>query len=127
MKPCWKLRAVPVTQLELATMPKIPQSENESLTFHLSDAAQRVLEGAQGGGLITVPLLRGEVKLQLLQNLDHLLLGLGFGRLFTAARGTAPSQMLHHGIFLEDARSDPPNGRPVRGRGRRRRKAEISA
>lgn len=85
-------------------MPKIRQSKNEWLTFHLSDAAQRVLEGVQGGGLITVPLLSGEVMLQLFQNLDHLLLGLGFGRLFTAVRGTATSQRLHHSIFLEDAR-----------------------
>lgn len=65
-------------------------------TFHLFHAAQSVLEGTQRGGLITVPLLSGKVKLQLFQSFNHLLLGLGFGRLFTAVRGTAVSQTLHH-------------------------------
>lgn len=62
-------------------------------TFHLFDAAQSVLEGTQGGGLIPMSLLSGQVKLQLFQSFNDLLLSLGFGRLFTAVRGTGPGQI----------------------------------
>lgn len=55
-------------------------------------AAQGVLEGAQGAGCVAVSLLSGQVELQLFQNFNHLLLGLGFGRLFTAVRGKVASQ-----------------------------------
>lgn len=69
-------------------------------TFHLFDAAQSVLKRVQRGRLVTVPLLRGQVKLELLQGFNYLLLGLGFGRLLTATVAqpqtcTATSQILH--------------------------------
>lgn len=67
-----------------------------AFTFHLFHAAQSVLEGTQRGGLITVSLLSRQVKLQLFQHFNDLLLGLGFGRLFTAVRGTVASQIQHH-------------------------------
>lgn len=57
-------------------------------TFHLLDTAQCVLEGVQRGGLVIVPLLSGQVELQLFQGLYHLLLCLGFGRLLTAVNCT---------------------------------------
>lgn len=58
------------------------------LTFHLLDTAQGVLEGVEGGGLAAlVPLLGGEVHLELLQSLDQLLLSFGLGGLFATARG----------------------------------------
>lgn len=69
-------------------------------TFHLFDAAQRVLKRVQRGRLVTVPLLRGQVKLELFQGFNDLLLGLGFGRLLAATVAqpqtcTAASQTLH--------------------------------
>lgn len=54
-------------------------------TCHLFDAAQGVLEGVQCRGLVIVSLLRRQVKLQLFQGFNHLLLGLGFGRFLTTA------------------------------------------
>lgn len=59
-----------------------------SLTFHLLDAAQRVLERVDGAWLALVPLLHRKVHLQLLQGLEKLLLCLGFGGLLTAAGRT---------------------------------------
>ncbi len=64
------------------------QNEEKHFTFHLFDTAQRILEGVQRGGLVIVSLLRGQVKLQLLQSFNHLLLGLGLGGLLTTASCT---------------------------------------
>lgn len=70
-------------------------------TFHLFDAAQSVLKGVQRCRLVVVPLLRGQVKLELFQGFNDLLLGLGFGRLLTATVGQpqtrrAATQKLHN-------------------------------
>lgn len=70
-------------------------------TFHLFDAAQSVLQGVQCGRLVIVPLLMGQVTLELFQGFNYLLLRLGFGRLLTATVAqpqtcTAASQILHN-------------------------------
>lgn len=70
-------------------------------TFHLFDAAQSVFQGVQCGRLVIVPLLRGQVTLELFQGFNDLLLRLGFGRLLTATVAqpqtrTAASQILHN-------------------------------
>lgn len=58
------------------------------LTFHLLDAAQRILERVDSAGLALAPLLWRQVHLELLQGLEKLLLCLGFGGLLAAAGRT---------------------------------------
>lgn len=67
---------------------KTDRARREHFTFNLSDTTQRVLEGVQRAGLVIVSLLSGQVKLQLFQSFNHLLLVLGFGRLLTTANCT---------------------------------------
>ena len=50
------------------------------LTFHLFDAAQGVFESVEGCGHVAlVPLPGGQLTLQFLQSLNHLLLVFGLG------------------------------------------------
>lgn len=77
------------------------QRELKHFTFHLFDTSQSVLEGVQRAGLVIMSLLSGQMKLQLLQCFNHLLLGLGFGRLLTTTMAqphtcTAAGQILHN-------------------------------
>lgn len=65
------------------------------------DTSQSVLERVQRAGLVIMSLLSGQMKLQLLQRFNHLLLGLGFGRLLTTTMAqpdtcTAAGQTLHN-------------------------------
>jgi len=62
--------------------------------LHLFDTAQCVLDGVQRGRLALVPLVGGQVQLQLFQQFNHLLLGLGFGRLLTTAGCTITQQQI---------------------------------
>lgn len=50
-----------------------------SLTFHLFDTSQRILERVDGAGLSLAPLFRRQVHLQVLEGLEQLLLCLSFG------------------------------------------------
>lgn len=50
-----------------------------SLTFHLLDTSQRILERVDGAGLALAPLFRRQVHLQLLEGLEEFLLCLSFG------------------------------------------------
>lgn len=58
-------------------MNKVPTEA--SLTFHLFDTSQRILERVDGAGLALAPLFRRQVHLQLLEGLEELLLCLSFG------------------------------------------------
>lgn len=61
------------------------KKEKAPLTFHLFDTSQRILERVDGAGLALAPFLRRQVRLQLLEGLEQLLLSLRFGRLLAAA------------------------------------------
>lgn len=84
---------------------KRQRRELNHFTFHLFDTSQGVLEGVQRGGLVIMSLLSGQMKLQLLQCFNHLLLGLGFGRLLTTTMAqphtcTAAGQTLHNDYLI---------------------------
>lgn len=60
-------------------------------TCHLFDTSQGIFEGVQCGGFVIVFLLRRQMKFQLFQGFNHLLLGLGFGGFFTTVICTQSS------------------------------------
>lgn len=55
------------------------ENTKASLTFHLFDTSQCILERVDGAGLALASLFQWQVHLQLLQCLEQLLLCLSFG------------------------------------------------